>query len=76
MEKKICYPIFLCGSGSGFALDPDSKILWIRIQIRIEENCWIQIRIRIWIESIRIHNPGKNTDISKISAFLGEILKN
>jgi hypothetical protein len=46
--KKMCLQFFLCGSGS--ALDPDSKILWIRI----EEKCWIRIRI----ESIRIHNPG------------------
>jgi hypothetical protein len=35
--------------------DPDSMTLWIRIHIRIELNCWIQI----WIESIWIHNPGK-----------------
>jgi hypothetical protein len=50
--KKICRQIFLCGSGSGSALDPDSKFLLIRI--RIEEKCWIRIRI----ESIRLHNPG------------------
>jgi hypothetical protein len=37
-------------------LDPDSKILGIRI--RIEKKCWIQIRIRI--ESVLIHNPGSN----------------
>jgi hypothetical protein len=35
--------------------DSESKILWIRI--RIEEKCWIQIRIGIRIESIRIYNP-------------------
>jgi hypothetical protein len=32
------------------------------IRIRIERKCWIRIRIRI--ESIRIHNPGKNTSVS------------
>jgi hypothetical protein len=42
-------------------VDPDSKVLWIRI--RIEEKCWIQIRIRN--ESIRIHNPAKYNASSK-----------
>jgi hypothetical protein len=51
-------------------MDPDSKILWIRI--RIEEKCWIRIRVRI--ESIRIHNPDlfiKNfyRGIMKVSGF-------
>jgi hypothetical protein len=35
--------------------------LWIRIRIRIELNCWIYIRI--WIESICIHNPGKKVKV-------------
>jgi hypothetical protein len=31
-----------------------SVLAWIRIRIRIEQKCWIRIRIK----SIRIHNPG------------------
>jgi hypothetical protein len=38
---------------SGSALEPDSMTLWIRI--RIDNKCWIWIRIRI--KSIRILNP-------------------
>jgi hypothetical protein len=58
-------------------LDPDSKILWIRvrieekcwIRIRIEEKCWFRIRIeeKCWIriDSIRIHNPAnKNVGVA------------
>jgi hypothetical protein len=33
-----------------------SVLAWIRIQIRIEQKCWIRIRIK----SIRIHNPENN----------------
>jgi hypothetical protein len=39
-------------SGHIRIVDPDSMILWIRIQIELK--CWIRIRI----ESIRIHNTG------------------
>jgi hypothetical protein len=31
-----------------------SVLAWIRNRIRIEQKCWIRIRIK----SIRIHNPG------------------
>jgi hypothetical protein len=56
-KKKICLKIFLCGSGS--ALHPDSKVLWIRI--RNEEKCWIRI------ESIRIHNPNFFYTMNKLN---------
>jgi hypothetical protein len=39
-----------------------SVLVWIRIRnwIWIEQKCWIRIRI----ESIRIHNPGSDTEVA------------
>jgi hypothetical protein len=37
----------------------EKEIVLHRIRIRIEQKCWIQIRIRI--KSIRIHNPDFKT---------------
>jgi hypothetical protein len=39
-----------------------SVLAWIRFWIRIEQKCWLRIRIRI--KSIRIHNPESNTELS------------
>jgi hypothetical protein len=45
-----------------------SVLAWIRNWIRIEQKCWIRIRIK----SIRIHNPVFNSTKGKVLPVLKE----